>query len=179
MLQACTVHLHHSHTGIIVMIFLNQCYFVCPVVCFLIFTTLDRESWHYIPKFKRVSCDILVCIIYDTNVFHHYKPRIQFIFFCNYGTVNYIQVIIYFLIIFPLSHRFWKFIFLSWIPSSRFLFILAFYFLLQTWKNACLPLLDIVQMLWQMVFLSVFYLCVEVYQATQGIPSYIECRQLS
>jgi hypothetical protein len=34
-------------------------------------------------------------------------------------------------------------------------------------------------MLWQMVFLSVFYLCVEVCQATQGIPSYIECRQLS
>jgi hypothetical protein len=26
-------------------------------------------------------------------------------------------------------------------------------------------------MLWQMVFLSVFYLCVEVCQATQGIPS--------
>jgi hypothetical protein len=39
--------------------------------------------------------------------FHHYKPRIEFLFFCNYGTLNYIQVIIYFLIMFPLSHMFW------------------------------------------------------------------------
>jgi hypothetical protein len=34
-------------------------------------------------------------------------------------------------------------------------------------------------MLWQMVFLSVFYLYVEVYLATQGIPSYIDFRQVS
>jgi hypothetical protein len=86
--------------------------------------------------------------------------------------------LIYFLIMFPFSRMFWKFIFLSWIPSSRFLFILAFPFLLQPRKDACQPLLDIFQMLWQMV-LSVFYLCVEVCQATQGIPSHIECRQMS
>jgi hypothetical protein len=85
-----------------------------------------------------------------------------------------------FLIIFPFIHMFWKFIFLSWFPSSRFLFILAFPFLLQPWKDAYQTFLDIFQMLWQMVvFLSVIYLCVEVCQATQEIPSYIQCRQLS
>jgi hypothetical protein len=57
---------------------------------------------------------------------------------------------------FPFSHMFWKFLFLSWIPSSRFLFILAFPFLLQPRKVACQPLLDIFQMLWQM-FRAVFW----------------------
>jgi hypothetical protein len=60
-----------------------------------------------------------------------------------------------------------------------FRFILAFPLLLQPWKDACQPLLDIFKMLWKIVFLSVFYLWFDVYQATQGIPSYIECRQVS
>jgi hypothetical protein len=54
-----------------------------------------------------------------------------------------------------------KFRFLSRTPS-RFLFVLAFPFLLQPWQYSCQPLLDIFQMLWQMVFLSVFYLYVDV-----------------
>jgi hypothetical protein len=84
MLQACTVHIHHSHRIIIVVIFFNQCYFVCPVVCFILCTSFDRESWHYLPKFRSVSCDILVCIIYVTDFdFRHYKPRIQILFFCK------------------------------------------------------------------------------------------------
>jgi hypothetical protein len=33
-------------------------------------------------------------------------------------------------------------------------------------------------MLWQMVFLYAVYLCVELYESAQGIPSYIECIQL-
>jgi hypothetical protein len=68
------------------------------------------------------------------------------------------HLLISFLIMFHLIHIFWSFIFLSCITSSRFLFILAFRFLLQPCKDACLPLLDISQMLWQMVFLSVFVL---------------------
>jgi hypothetical protein len=38
------------------------------------------------------------------------------------------HLLIYFLIMFILSHMFCKFIFLSWIPSSCYLFILAFSF---------------------------------------------------
>jgi hypothetical protein len=67
---------------------------------------------------------------------------------------------------FHFSHMFWKFFFLSWFPSSRFVFILAFPLLLQPRKDACQPFLDIFQVLWQMVFLPVFSLCVELYQAT-------------
>jgi hypothetical protein len=76
------------------------------------------------------------------------------------------HLLIYFLIMFLLSHVLLKFIFLSWIPSSRFLFILAFPFLLQPWENACQPLLDIFKILWQMVFLVFLclLLCVEVCQ---------------
>jgi hypothetical protein len=73
--------------AVTMVIFFNRCYIVCPIVCFLLCTSFARESLDYLPKFKCVSCDILVCVIYDTSLdFHHYKYRIEFLFYCSYDT---------------------------------------------------------------------------------------------
>jgi hypothetical protein len=44
-----------SHRVIIAIIFFNHGYIVCPVVCFLLCSNFDGESWHYLPNVKRVS----------------------------------------------------------------------------------------------------------------------------
>jgi hypothetical protein len=74
----------------------------------------------------------LVCIIYVTDFhFHHYKPHIQFLFFCKYGTLNHIQGIVYlitFLIMFPLSHCFGSSSsFLGFLDHVSFLYLLALF----------------------------------------------------
>jgi hypothetical protein len=89
--------MYSSLTDIMVIIFFNHWHFVCPFVYFLLCSSCDRGNWHYFPEFERVPCDILVCIIYDTNFdILHNESYNQFLFVCKYSTLNYIQLIIYF-----------------------------------------------------------------------------------
>jgi hypothetical protein len=88
MLQACAVNLHHSRSHNCHH-FLQPMLYRLPYFCFLLCTSFDRESCDYHPKIKRISCDILVCVIYDTSLdFHHNNYRIAFLSFCSWHTIS-------------------------------------------------------------------------------------------